>query len=276
MFFIFLNFEAIFMIQQFTKMHGLGNDFVIIDARDKEVKLSSEQIIKICNRNYGVGCDQLIIIVNTPNAACQMKIYNRDGTIAEACGNATRCVAKLIGLAEGDILVGTRLLKVKKVEDNFCIDMGEATITPSEIPVLCSEPFNIIFPGEPILQKGYAVSVGNPHLVFILPSFNGINLSIDGPRFECHPLFPQKVNVSFIRIINRETVELKVWERGAGATLACGSAACAAGFISNQLGLVQNDIEVLLPGGSLYVTVSGKKIKMTGPAEISFKGELSC
>ncbi len=264
------------MIIQFTKMHGLGNDFIIIDARNCKIELTQMQIVHICDRKRGVGCDQLIIIRNAKIANCGMEIFNQDGSTSGACGNAARCVAHLMGIENGVIKVGKRLLKVKKVttsNDSYSVDMGKATVKTSEIPTICSNPLDISFSNEPILKKGYAVGIGNPHLVFFLQSSDNIDVEREGPKFEKHKFFPNGVNVSFAKVTDRNTIILNVWERGAGVTLACGSAACATSYIANLLGMVDEEVAVKLPGGNLFITV-GDTVVMSGRAAFSFNGTI--
>jgi diaminopimelate epimerase len=223
------------MIIQFTKMHGLGNDFVIIDARSKEINITKEEVKRICDRKFGVGCDQLIIITNNKGADAEIFVFNHDGSESGACGNATRCVAKLMNLQQGTLKVGDRYLKVESKGDNISVNMGIITFDPLQIPINSSHPLHLEFPDERVLRHGHAGGIGNPHLVFFIEDFSEVNVLKDGRRFEYHPIFPQRVNVSFAKVINDKLIELKVWERGVGPTLACGSAACVVGFLANKL-----------------------------------------
>lgn len=238
----------------FIKMHGLGNDFVIVDFRLQEYKLNIKQI---CDRHFGVGCDQLITLHNTKHADVEMKIYNPDGSQAAACGNATRCVAKLLDNQNGSILVVERILYFEKDGANFSVNMGGASVE-----------YNVDL-------NGYIVDVGNPHLVKFCDEITPIDLAIQGREFECHPFFPNRVNVSFVKIIDKKLVQAKVWERGAGETLACGSAACAIVFAGYKAGLLDANCKVNLPGGQLEIVVlENNEVQMCGPAAISFEGFL--
>ena len=260
---------------QFTKMHGLGNDFVIIDTRSKNVNLSKKQVEKICDRKFGVGCDQLIIISNAKDADAKMLVFNHDGSEAGACGNATRCVAKLMNLKEGILKIGARYLKVENKGDSISVDMGQVTLDPKHIPVNSTTPLHINFSHETLLKQGHAAGIGNPHLVFFIKSFDEVDLLEDGKRFEYHPLFPNRANVSFAKIISTNLIEVKVWERGVGPTLACGSAACVVAFLANKLGKCKEKVNVRLLGGELEIIVTDNTVIMCGPAEIAFEGEIS-
>ena len=264
----------------FIKMHGLGNDFVIIDNRVNPVEINQSLIRKISDRKTGAGCDQLITI-NLPkkNEDAKIDIYNPSGDRAEACGNGTRCVAKLL-FEENDknfVLIESEagILKATlKDKENISVNMGKITNDWNKIPM----SHNMDTLNVPIdvkdFSKGIAVNVGNPHIVFFGKNIDNLNLSKIGPKIENHIFFPEKTNVEFVKIINSNKIQMKVWERGAGITLACGSGACAAVFAGMKKKLLSNQVEVLLSKGTLYIAIENDEAIMTGPAEISFFGNI--
>ena len=220
---------------EFTKMHGLGNDFVIIDRRSNKIEINDNLIQKLSDRRTGAGCDQLITINNPggDNADVSIDIFNPAGDKAEACGNGTRCVAKILFDENNEketlkILSDAGTLIAKKAGDEISVNMGKMTTDWEKIPLSTQmDPLNIPIEVEGF-DKGVAVNIGNPHIVFFGKSIENINLNQIGPEIEKHNFFPNKTNVEFIEILNSNTIKMKVWERGAGVTLACGSGACAA------------------------------------------------
>jgi len=264
---------------EFTKMHGLGNDFVIIDRRSKDIEINDNLIQKLSDRRTGAGCDQLITINNTDakNVDISIDIFNPSGDKAEACGNGTRCVAKIL-FDENDekqnlkILSDAGTLIAKKVGDDISVNMGKMTTLWKKIPLSEEmDPLNIPIQVEGF-DKGVAVNIGNPHVVFFGKSIEDINLNEVGPKIENHKFFPNKTNVEFIEIINSNKIKMKVWERGAGITLACGSGACAAVYAGWKKNLIEKNTEVQLEKGSLHINLVDEEAIMTGPAEISYKG----
>ncbi len=264
---------------EFTKMHGLGNDFVIIDIRSKEIEINDNLIRKLSNRRTGAGCDQLITINNTDNKNIDIRIdiFNPAGDKAEACGNGTRCVAKIL-FDEGyekktlKILSDAGTLIAKKVGGDISVNMGKITTNWKKIPLSEEmDPFNIPIQVEGF-NKGVGVNIGNPHVVFFGKSIEEIDLNKIGPKIENHKFFPHKTNVEFIEIINSNKIKMKVWERGAGITPACGSGACAAVYAGWKKNLVEKNTEVQLEKGSLHVNIVDEGAVMTGPAEISYNG----
>ncbi|WP_028052915.1 diaminopimelate epimerase [Carboxydothermus ferrireducens] len=270
---------------EFLKMHGLGNDFVVIDEIKNQNLVNknlSDLAKKICDRRFGIGADGLVLLLPSEKADFKMRIINSDGSEAEMCGNAIRCVARYYvekynpakKQLEVETLAG--IIKPEVLENNMVrVDMGRPILKPQEIPVAVEEePVNI--PLEVLGQKFYftAVSMGNPHAVIFVDSLAKIELEKYGPLIETHPLFPRKTNVEFVEILSPAKVKVFVWERGAGATLACGTGASAVVVAGRILGHLQEDVEVVLPGGSLFINwVFGESVYMTGPAEIVFKGE---
>ncbi len=265
----------------FIKMHGLGNDFVIIDKRSKDIAITENLIRKLSDRRTGAGCDQLITINNSKkNADADIEIFNPEGDRAEACGNGTRCVAKVL-FNENEqkellrIHSDAGILEAKKEgRDNISVNMG----------ILKTEWYNIPLSKEmdtmniPILINGYskgvAVNVGNPHIVFFGNSIHKANLKEIGPSIENHEFFPSKTNVELVEIINPHTILMRVWERGAGSTLACGSGACAAVYACLKKKLTENKVEVKLEKGSLFINIVNDEAIMIGPAETSYHGSL--
>ena len=269
---------------EFTKMHGLGNDFVIIDRRLEEIEINDNLIQKLSDRRTGAGCDQLITINNplSSSADVSIDIFNPAGDKAEACGNGTRCVAKILFDENNKketlkILSDAGTLIAKKTGDEISVNMGKMTTDWKEIP-LSEEMDSLNVPIEVKgFDKGVAVNIGNPHVVFFGKSIENINLNKVGPKIEKHNFFPNKTNVEFIEILNSNTIKMKVWERGAGATLACGSGACAAVVIGQTQKKLAKQVTVELPGGKLriYWKGPGNPVKMTGPAVHVFDGQIN-
>ncbi len=264
---------------EFTKMHGLGNDFVIIDRRLKKIEINDNLIRKLSDRRTGAGCDQIITINNTDNKNVNIRIdiFNPAGDKAEACGNGTRCVAKIL-FDENDekktlkILSDAGTLIAKKVGTNISVNMGKITTFWKKIPLSEDmDPLNIPIRVEGF-DNGVGVNIGNPHIVFFGKSIENIDLNQIGPKIETHKFFPKKTNVEFVEIINSKKIKMKVWERGAGITLACGSGACAAVYAGWKKNLVEQNTEVQLEKGSLHISIVDEEAIMTGPAEISYNG----
>ena len=262
-------------------MHGLGNDFVIIDRRLKKIQINDNLIQKLTDRRTGAGCDQLITINNTDNKNADVKIdiFNPAGDRAEACGNGTRCVAKIL-FDENDekktlkILSDAGTLVAKKVGNDISVNMGKITTNWKKIPLSEKmDPLNIPIKVEGF-EKVVSVNIGNPHVVFFGKSIENIDLNKIGPKIETHKFFPNKTNVEFIEIINSKKIKMKVWERGTGITLACGSGACAAVYAGWKKNLVEKNTEVQLEKGSLNINIVNEEAIMTGPAETSYTGHI--
>lgn len=266
---------------KFIKMHGLGNDFVIIDQREKEFRLTPTAVRRICDRNFGIGCDQLIILRASENFTCQMLIFNADASIARACGNACRCVAKLLNLNEISIQIHDRVVNVTKAgsknsKELYAVDMGVPLTKWYEIPLRSEVDVMDMKFEAPHMSVGACVNVGNPHLVFFESELNEKKIAQHGPFFESHSMFPDRINVSFAHIVNKETIQLRVWERGTGLTLACGSAACATQFLAYKKGLVSRETIVQQRGGELIISVDNKDaISMLGAASHIFSGTIA-
>ena len=274
---------------KFTKMQGLGNDYVYVNCFKEKIENPSEVAIKVSNRNFGVGSDGLIMINPSKVADFEMEMYNADGSRGEMCGNGIRCVGKYVydyGLTDKtsisvETLGGIKYLdftvedgKVKLVK----VDMGSPELVPSNIPIIAEGDFVIDAPivvdGKEYRMTG--VSMGNPHTVVYIDDVGGLEIEKIGPKFENHERFPNRINTEFARVIDRNTVEMRVWERGSGETLACGTGACAVAVASILNGLTEDKVTVKLLGGDLLIEWDRKanKVYMTGPAEVSFEGEI--
>lgn len=261
-------------------MHGISNDFVVIDARQQRLDLSRDQTCAIANRHTGIGCDQLIVIENPidEHADAFMRIYNTDGSQAEACGNATRCVASLIMDQNntGQCIIETvaGLLDCAADDDGLIsVDMGPANLDWRDIPLSKAiDTLHLEIASGP-LQDPVGVNMGNPHAVFFVDDAEGIDLCVHGPAIERHKLFPARTNVEAAQIISRDQIRLRVWERGVGETLACGSGACATLVAAARRGLCERQASVRLNGGTLHLHwMPDNHVLMSGPVATSFSG----
>ena len=257
------------------KMDGLGNDFVIIDQRNKTIELSKKEIIKICDRNF-IGCDQLIVVKEHKNLDASLEFFNSDGSISGACGNGTRCVAYLLSKENNkkEINVWTSSATLKSIILNNNLvetQIGVPKIKWDEIPI--SENKNTKNLGIKILDEnknehigGTAINVGNPHVVFFVENINSFNIKEIGPAIENNRLFPEKCNVTLAKVINKNLIKVKVWERGAGLTKACGTAACAAAVAGNINGFTKEKTDIEFELGKLSIFIDEKNnIHMKGP-----------
>ena len=266
----------------FIKMHGLGNDFVVIDARQDPVAVSSGGARAIADRHHGIGCDQVILIVPSADGLGDvfMRILNADGGEVAACGNATRCVASLLMAEKGadHVVIETAggLLDAEKGDGGLiCVDMGRARLDWRDIPLSEATDTLHLPISENGLTDGCAVNMGNPHLVFFVEDVDAIPLEVVGPKLERHKMFPQRTNVGIARVMAPDRLRLRVWERGAGITQACGSGACAALVAANRRGLCDKKAEIELDGGVLTVEwLNDEHVLMTGPVATSFHGAL--
>lgn len=265
----------------FIKMHGLGNDFVILDQRSGRKPLDTAWVRKICDRHFGVGCDQLIVLEPSDRADLFMRIYNTDGSESEACGNATRCVADRLMIEKStdrtsiETLAG--FLPCRRVVAGVEVDMGAPRLEWQDIPLTqACDTLHLQIEQGPVSDP-VAVSMGNPHCVFFVDTVDGLPIETLGPYFEHHPLFPKRTNVEFVQVMGRDRLHLRTWERGAGLTLACGSAACAAIVAAVRRDFVDRKAEIVLDGGSLFMEwrESDSHVLMTGPARFVFEGSFS-
>lgn len=271
----------------FRKMNGLGNDFIVLDARRRPLALSPEDAQRLGDRTKGVGCDQVIVMEPSQKADVFMRIFNADGSEVSACGNATRCVALLAaqeaGRSEISVETSAGLLKAKvDSADRITIDMGTPRFDWNDIPL--AEPFHDTTGIElqigpidaPVLHSPSVVNVGNPHAIFWVDDVYAHDLARFGPLLENHPIFPQRANISLAQVTSRNGLRLRTWERGVGLTRACGTAACAAAVAAARKGLTDRKVTVELPGGVLFIEwADNGHILMCGPAELEFEGTLA-
>lgn len=273
---------------KFTKMQGLGNDYVYVNGFEEKIENPSELAVKVSDRHFGIGSDGLILINPSKVADFEMEMYNADGSRSEMCGNGIRCVAKYVydyGLTDKtqisvETLGGIKYLDLT-IENGKAVrikvDMGKPILEPAKIPVV-SEGDIVL--DEPILVDGTeyrmtAVSMGNPHTVVYMDDIEHLEIEKTGPKFENHERFPNRVNAEFVKVLDRHTVQMRVWERGSGETLACGTGACAVAVACILNGLTEDKITVKLLGGDLLIEWDKEKdtVYMTGPAEVVFEGE---
>ncbi|QZD93115.1 diaminopimelate epimerase [Qipengyuania xiapuensis] len=257
----------------FIKMHGLGNDFVVLDARAREIPAMQPAIAAaIADRNTGIGCDQLILLEKSDAADFRMRIFNQDGSEVGACGNASRAVAMLHG-SDAEIETAGGTLSVSPTAGGATVDMGEPRFDWDAIPLAYAMDTLSMPVGWEMLGDPGAVNVGNPHVIFFVDDTDAVPLDRIGPEVEEDPLFPERVNVNVATIEDRSRIRLRVWERGAGLTRACGTGACATAVHAMRRKLVDSPVTVALPGGELKIEWSpGGSIRMTGPATESFRG----
>ena len=257
----------------FIKMHGLGNDFVVIDGRETLVPVMTARLAAaLANRHTGIGCDQLIVLGPSASADVQMRIFNHDGGEVESCGNATRAVGLLMGTTATIETLGG-LLTVDPVASGVAVDMGEPRFEWDQIPLAYPMDTHHMPVAFEALDNPTAVNVGNPHVIFFVPDCDAVELDRLGPEIEHDPLFTQRVNVNIATIESRSRIRLRVWERGVGETLACGTGACATAIGAMRRGLTDRAVTVALPGGELAIAWSeAGRISMTGPARESFRG----
>ena len=273
---------------RFTKMQGIGNDFVLVNCFEEDVADPSRLAIQMCRAHFGVGADGLVLLEPADGADAGMRIFNSDGSESEMCGNVARCIGRYMferGLTDKKELSlltkgGIRQMWLTTDEDtvvNVRVDMGSPELSPRLIPV--------DLPGEMVLRHRLqmmgqtlfltCVNMGNPHAVIFVRDPEVIDLPMLGPMIEHHPLFPRRVNVEFVRAISREVLQMRVWERGAGETLACGTGACAALVAGVLTGMCDRSVQMKLPGGNLQLqwNASDNHVYMSGPAEFVFDGE---
>ena len=271
----------------FRKMNGLGNDFVVLDSRARALALAPEIVRVIADRKEGIGCDQLIALEPSDKADVFMRIWNADGGEVEACGNAARCVAAVIATEQGRSQVSIEtedqvLGAAVGGDGNVTIDMGVPRLAWDEIPL--AEPFHDTSRIElqagpidaPVLHSPGAVNVGNPHALFFVEDTEAIDLVGIGPMLECHPLFPERANISLVQVMSPDHLKVRTWERGAGLTRACGTAACASAVAAVRRDLAGRKVTVSLPGGDLVIEwrEADGHVLMTGPYELDFEGAL--
>lgn len=273
---------------KFTKMQGLGNDYVYVNCVDKKLENASEIAVQVSDRHFGIGSDGLILINSSDVADFEMEMYNADGSRGEMCGNGIRCVGKYVydyGLTDKtqisiETLAGIKYLELT-VEDGKVrqvrVNMGSPILKPEGIPIALEGESVINVPitvnGKEYRMTG--VGMGNPHTVVFLDDVDGLEIEAIGPLFENHAYFPNRINTEFVKVIDRKHVQMRVWERGSGETLACGTGACAVAVACILNGLTEDEVTVTLLGGDLQIRWDKKDniVYMTGPAEVVFDGE---
>ncbi len=274
------------MSLQFTKMHGLGNDFVVIDAISQQLELTEADFRFIADRHFGIGCDQILLVESPrlPGTDFHYRIINADGSEVEACGNGARCFARFVrekGLSDKAVIpVGTAAgaITLKHLPGELVeVDMGVPQFEPAAIPFDAPQR-SLTYPLEidGVSHEICALSMGNPHAVLLVPDLDATPVALLGPRIEQHPRFPRRVNAGFLQIVDRCHIRLRVFERGAGETLACGSGACAAVVAGRLLGRLDPQVKVRLPGGELVVEwqTEGQSVLIRGTADTVFEGTI--
>ncbi len=266
------------MIARFLKMHGCGNDFVVMDERAHPLGLTPRRAAAIADRRTGVGCDQFIVI--EPGEDAFMRIYNPDGSEAGACGNATRCVAHLLAAETGRTELNVRTISgdlpaTVLPDGRVRVDMGPARLDWAEIPLAGPADTLHLDLARGAVADPAAASMGNPHATFFVPNMDSVPIEAIGPSLEHDPIFPQRANIGFVQVLSRERIRLRVWERAAGLTLACGSGACAALVNAARRGLTGRRAAVLVDGGELEIEWRDDgHVLMTGSVATSFSGEI--
>lgn len=274
---------------KFTKMHGISNDYIYINGATEKIYNPSDVAIKLSDRHTGIGSDGIVMILPSKTCDFRMRMFNSDGSEAEMCGNASRCVGKYVydkGLTKKtkvslETLAGKKILNLHVVDgkvDMVTVDMGEPILrgvdipTIFDLPMVVSQP--IVVSGKKILTT--CVSMGNPHSVVYVDDVDSLDLEKIGPSYECHPAFPHKTNTEFVEIISRNEVKMRVWERGAGETMACGTGACAVAVASVLNGFTDRDVRVKLRGGDLQIKWDDddNHVYMTGPATTVYEGDV--
>ncbi len=269
---------------KFTKMQGLGNDFVVLDGVRQRVDLSPAQVRLLADRRFGVGCDQVLLVERpTGDADFRYRIFNADGGEVEQCGNGARCFVVFVrdhGLTTKSELrvetAGGLIVPRLEADGNVTVDMGVPRFAAPEVPFVggqgaIAEALDV--DGAPVVIS--ALSMGNPHAVQVVADIDAAPVATQGPRIEHHPRFPQRVNAGYMHVVDRATIRLRVWERGVGETLACGTGACAAVVAGIRRGLVDSPVRVAVRGGELVIAWAGagQPVQMTGPAATVFEGE---
>lgn len=274
------------MLIQFTKMHGLGNDFIIINAIEQNIALTANQIQQMANRRFGIGFDQLLLVekADSNHVDFNYRIFNADGSEVEQCGNGARCFARFVieqGLTHKksiQVQTNSGIIELKlENNDMVTVNMGVPIFDPEKLPLQTktqAETYHLDVDGKTV--DFFAVSMGNPHAVIIVPEINQAPVNTLGPILETHRFFPQRVNVGFMQIVSRNKIKLRVFERGTGETQACGTGACAAVVAGHVLKRLDDNVEVILNGGKLQICWQGHKhpVYMTGEAVTVFTGQI--
>jgi diaminopimelate epimerase len=272
------------MTRPFLKMNGLGNDFVVIETRTAPFAPTADEVRAIADRATGIGCDQLIVVEKADDADAKVRFWNADGEEVSACGNGTRCVGWLLMQASGkdEAVIETkagRLIATRAGDRLVSVDMGEPGLDWAQIPLATEHDTAAVdmalYDHASLMAPPGCVSMGNPHVVFFVPDVEAVPIARIGPVIEKHALFPEGVNVGFAQVVDRERIRLRVWERGAGLTKACGTGACAALVAASRRDLVGRHVTLELDGGELHIEWrEDGHVIMTGPAAVDFMGEL--
>ncbi|MEN8169909.1 MAG: diaminopimelate epimerase [Pseudomonadota bacterium] len=271
----------------FTKMHGLGNDFVVIDAINNPITFVDSQVRTLADRRFGIGCDQLLLVEHSHSMGVDFRyrIFNADGSEVQQCGNGARCFARFVrdkGLTEKDEIVvetASGVITLYIEDDGMVrVNMGVPDFSPESLP-FNTQAENLVYElelGGDVLPVG-VVSLGNPHVVMEVADIEQAPVDSLGPQLESHPLFPERVNVGFMQVMSKGYIRLRVYERGAAETLACGTGACAAMAIGHRWGLLTDEVTVSLPGGELRIRWAGEgeELWMTGPVSTVFEGTIN-
>nr|WP_233712997.1 diaminopimelate epimerase [Amaricoccus solimangrovi] len=257
-------------------MHGLGNDFVVVDARGRPDPVTPALARALGDRHRGVGFDQLAVIRDDAGTAAAVDFWNSDGSRAAACGNATRCVGRLLlaesGAAGLDVRTGRGILRVEDAGNGLIrVNMGPPELSWDRVPLAREMALDPL----PIAGGPGAAGMGNPHCVFVVPDVNAVDICVRGAAVEHDPLFPERTNVEFVQVLDRRTIRMRVWERGGMVTFACGSGACAAAVVTARRGLTERNVTVKLDGGDLGIDWREDGVWMTGPATLVFEGRLA-
>lgn len=275
---------------KFTKMHGTGNDYIYINGFEEKLENPSEAAVKLSDRRFGIGSDGLILILPSDVADCRMEMFNADGSIGKMCGNGIRCVAKYVydrGLVKKDVLrvetrSGVKTLQLR-VEDgkvaSVRVNMGQPELDPEKIPVLFSKDRMVdeeVYTPSGNVWRVTCVSMGNPHAVIFVDDVEGLDLPAIGPEMEKHAMFPERANIEFVQVTGPHEVQMRVWERGSGETLACGTGACACAVASVLTGKTDRDVTVHLRGGDLHIfwDPDTDDVYMEGSAAFVFDGNV--
>lgn len=270
----------------FTKMHGIGNDFIVIDCRDDRCGITREEsgamARRLCHRRFGIGADQILLLYNSEKTDFLMRIFNADGSEVEMCGNGIRCFAKYIwdrklsGKSVLEIETAAGVIRPEKAGDLVRVDMGTPVLEGRQIPVdldgvIKDHPLKI----EDKTFNITCVSMGNPHAVIFVDDVDGFDVQRYGSVIETHPLFPRRVNVEFVQVVDPRTLRMRVWERGSGETMACGTGASATAVAADMKGVAEKKVTVKLLGGDLLIELNEDgHVYMTGPAEEVFEGQI--
>lgn len=274
----------------FTKMHGCGNDYIYFNCFAQQVENPEDLSIRLSDRHFGVGGDGVVLICPSNTADVRMRMFNADGSEGKMCGNATRCIGKYAyerGLVQKPVMTletlsGIKTLKLTVENDEVTavqVDMGKPILVPEEIPVKLpgERAINVEHMLAGKMRRFSCVSMGNPHCVLFTENIDALDLEKIGPAYENDPLFPERVNTEFVEVIDDHTLKMRVWERGSGETLACGTGACATTVAAVLCGhcKMDTDITLKLRGGDLTIRYTGETVLMTGPASVAFEGEVS-